>query len=185
MRGEICREDPHLVDLVGRHMSPELAGAPAAQQRLLRPRRQPVEVAPERTPVHESAPDEPEGVSRSGIGRMRREHESRPRMGRLEHATEAIEDQAQALAPAAQPHRSLVALLGGRRSHSGLDVRDQTFAATGLAVHEQSQGLIQAPPVQIRIEIAQAGRKAPAHLAIGGGVLSPRQPPPAVTKTEQ
>src|SRR5579862_8093167 len=49
---------------------------------------------------------------------------------------------------------------------------------------EQAQRLVQATPIQVGIQIAQTRRQAPPHLSVGGRMVSPREPPPAVPESE-
>ncbi len=90
VRGEIGRDDPHLVDLVRGHVRPELAGAPASPERCLRALVDRVGRARQRSPVDEPPAREPERVASRRVGRVRGEHQPGPRVGRLEHAPEAL-----------------------------------------------------------------------------------------------
>jgi hypothetical protein len=134
MRCEVRRHDPHLVHLPERHVRAQLAGATSARERGERASLELVRLFRQRTPIDEPASREPERVERTAPW-VRREHETRPRVGGLEHAPQSSDDRAEPPPASAQPQRALVALRGGRLPHPRLDLVEQ--AASGVAVDEQ------------------------------------------------
>ena len=142
--------------------------------------------AAQRPPVDKPSARDPEAVE-VVLGRVRRQHQARPGVGCLEHASEAAEDGAQTPQPPAQRCRALEPLRAGRRLHLAFDVIEQRTAGAirGVLGHEQPQRLVQPAAVEIGIEVAQARRQATAHLAVGRRVLAPGQPAAAVAQAEQ
>ena len=95
----------------------------------------------------------------------------------LERAAEPLEDHAEPAQAPAQPRRTLVQLLLGGRSHLALDVGEQTLPAVRSA-DEQPQRLVEPAAVEVRVEVAQARRQAPAHLSVRGRILAEHEPRP-------
>ena len=91
--------------------------------------------------------------------------QTRSRVGGLEHPVESAHDRPQAAAPAPQPRRAFVALLGRGRAHLILDVGNQPLAR--VSRNEQTQRLVEAAAIQVGIQIAQTRRQAAAHLPVG------------------
>ena len=87
MRGQPAADDPHLVDLVRRHVGAELADPPGARQRGGGAGLELAEVVVQRAPVDQPAAGEPEAVE-LGAGRMRGQHQPRAGVGGLEHAVQ-------------------------------------------------------------------------------------------------
>ena len=84
--------------------------------------------ARQRAPVGDAAADDPERVPALAVGRVG-EHEPRPRgVQRAAPRPGAAQQRLEPLAPAPQPGGALVALLGGRRAHLRVDVREQRAA---------------------------------------------------------
>ena len=106
-------------------------------------------------------------------------------MGGLQHAAEAVQDGAQPPGTPPQRLRAFEALLGGGGPHLAVDVPEQRLVSAGGLAQEEGQDLVQAPPVEIGVQVPQARRQAASHLAVGRGVLAPGQPPPAVAQAEQ
>lgn len=115
---------------------------------------------------------------------MGREDQPRDGVRGLQEALEAVEDDRQAACAAAQPERALVAVLGGRLAHLCVHVADEPPAAVAVRCHEGLQGRVQAAAVEVGVQVAQAGRQAPPHLAVGGGMLATHQLAGAVAQTE-
>ncbi len=92
-------------------------------------------------------------------------------MGGLEHSLEPAQDHLEPPPPPPQPRRTLEALLGRCGPHLALDVLEQPARAVSK---EQPERLVQPPPVEVRVEVAEAGRKAAPHLAIGRRVITAR-----------
>ena len=115
---------------------------------------------------------------------MAREHQLRPRVSRLEHAVEPIEDRAQPAAAPVQRLRTLVATLLRGAAQLVTDVVQQRLSRTAGG-SEQPQCLLEPPPVQVRVQVAEARRQAATHLAVRGRVLAAGQPTAAVTQPEQ
>ena len=57
--------------------------------------------------------------------------------------------------------------------------------AAVAAVDEQAQRLVEPLAVEVGIEVAEAGREAAAHLAVGGRVVAARELAAAVAQAEQ
>lgn len=104
-------------------------------------------------------------------------------MGRLQHATEPSENRPQPSPAPAQPQGALVAPITRGAAHLALDVAEQVRGR--VAIQEQAKGLVQATPVEVRVQITQTRRQAAAHLPVGRRVLAAGQPAPAVTKPKQ
>ena len=187
MRAEPRRQNPHLVDLARGNVRTELPGRRSrASAAAVRASSVPISSAPT-GPQSTSRPPTIQKQSNSAPSGCAPEQQARTRVGRLEHAAQPSEDDAQPLAPAAQRRGALVALLGRCRMHLALDVVQQRPA--GLTARrvadEQSQHLVEPPPIKVRIEIAQARRQAAPHLTVRRRVLTAGQPPPAVPQPEQ
>ncbi len=168
--------DARLGDRVGRQVRA------AGTQRRERPR---VEVARvlQHAPVGDPPADEPERVE-ARRSRVRREHEPRPRVGRRERAVERAHERRDARAPAAQPGRALVALLGGGRAHLRVEVLDERRAAVALAAEERER-LVEAAAVDVRVEVVEARRHAAPHLPVGRRPRPQAQLAAAVAQAEE
>ncbi len=151
MRGQPAAEHAHLIDLVGRQMSAELH-APCAPQRDGGAPQQIVEIAG-RSPIHEPALDDPEGVVLV-TGRMRGEDQPRAHVGGLQHAAQPVQQGRQPPPATAQRRRALVALLGGCSPHLTVDMVKQR--TPGIGGGEQAQHLVEPSAVEVGIQIAQA-----------------------------
>ena len=180
VRGQPAPQQPHLVDLVGRDMGSQLHPAGPAH----RPRRPGLELVEvtRRAPVDQPALDDPEGVV-GRAGRVRGEHQTRPHVGGLEHAAQLVQHHAEPAAPAPQGGGPLVVLIGRGRAHLRVDMVEQRAARIGIT--EQPQHGVEAAPVEVGVQIAQARGQAAAHLPVGRGVLAARQPAPTVAQAEQ
>ena len=99
-------------------------------------------------------------------------------------AAERAHEHGDPLAPAAQPGGALVALLGGRRAHLRVDVREQRRAAVAAA-REEAERLVEPAAVEVRIEVVEARRQAAAHLAVRGRPRAQPQRAAAVAQPEQ
>ena len=115
------------------------------------------------------------------------EQQPRARVGRLEHARRAARGSTpRRCAAPAQRAGALVAPLGGGGAHlARRRGRAAAARAAAGARDEQPQHLVEPPPVEVGVEVAQARRQAAPHLPVRRRVLTARQPPPAVAQPEQ
>ena len=146
--------------------------------------------APRSSPTSGSGPqsrtrprDDPEGVE-AALRRVAGKHQARAGVGGAQHAAEAREQVGQALEAPAQHLGALVAALAGRLLHALLDVAEQQPARL-LGTLEQRQRLVEAAAVGVRVEVAEAGRHAAAHLPVDRGVQAARQATAAVAQPEE
>jgi hypothetical protein len=115
---------------------------------------------------------------------VRREHEPRARVRGAQDAAEPAQQRVQAPQPPGEPRGPLVALGARRVAHLVLDVGEQRRAAV-LGAAEQPERRVEPLAIEVRVEVAEAGRQAAAHLPVGGRVRAPRQPAAAVAQPEQ
>ena len=111
-------------------------------------------------------------------------HEHGRAVSRAQRAAETLEQHLQAGAAALEPRRALVALVGRCRAHLAVHVRQQRRAAVATA-GEQREHLVEAAPVGIGIEVAEAGRHAPPHLPVRRRPVAALHRAPAVAQPEQ
>jgi len=142
----------------------------------------------ERGPVGQPAADDPERVV-SFRARVAREHEARlgVRGGKGAAGAGAAErphEHRDPLTPPAQPRGALEALLRGGRAHLRVDVREQRGAAVATA-GEEAKRLVEAPAVEVRIEVVEARRQAAAHLPVRRRPRAQPQRAAAMTQPEQ
>src|SRR4051794_7838821 len=104
-------------------------------------------------------------------------------MRRAQDAAEAVQQRLEAALAALEPSRALIAALGG--GGAGLLVHALEQRAPAVAADEQLQRLVEALPVEVRVEVVQARREAAAHLPVGARVLAAGQRAPAVAQPEQ
>ena len=97
---------------------------------------------------------------------------------------EDVEQPGQALAAAAQPARALELLARGGAAHLVVDVGQQRRPAVALAGEERER-LVEPAAVEVGVEVAQAGRQAAAHLAVGRRAVAPRERAAAVAQAEE
>ena len=162
------------------------AGAPVVAQRVRGAAREVVEIQgrpSDADPVDDAPADEPEGVE-APAARVLGQHEPRPRVGGGDRAAERVEQPGQALAAAPEPAGALEALAVGGPAHLGVDVGQQRRPAVALAGEERER-LVEPAAVEVRVEVAEAGRQAAAHLAVGRGAVPPRERAPAVAQAEE
>ena len=105
-------------------------------------------------------------------------------MGGGDRAAEDVEQPGQALAAAPEPAGALELLAVGGPAHLGVDVGQQRRPAVALAGEERER-LVEPAAVEVRVEVAEAGRQAAAHLAVGRGAVPPRERAPAVAQAEE
>ena len=109
--------------------APSSPAAAGARQRRGRARSSSSEVVRASGPQSTSRPPTIQKASKRRLGRVRGQHQPRARVGRLEHAAEPVEDDAQPPRRRRSARGALVALLGRRRAHLRLDVLEQPLAA--------------------------------------------------------
>ena len=188
VRGEVVRDDPQLVDLVRRDVRPELAGAAAALERRLRSLLERVGVRwrrRERRPsrrdgrrparTRPAGPNRPDGGPARAVARTCVASSAPPSRSRIRPS--------RCKAPA-QPRRTLVLLLLGRRPHLRPDVAEQPVAAVGFP-DEQPERLVEPAPVQVRIEVSETRRQAAPHLPVRRRMLAEHESTAAMAKSEQ
>ena len=107
-----------------------------------------------------------------------------PRVRGGEHPAQPLQEHRQPAAAAQEPGRPLVALGRGGGGHLLVHVAQQRRAAVARC-REEGERLVEAAAVGVGIEVAQAGRRAAAHLAVGRGMLAARELAPAVAQREQ
>ena len=133
----------------------ELADAGSSAHRYLCSCGQLLTSSGHRAPVGQPAIDDPERIE-ARLRRVPRQHQPGPDMRRLENPIEPPQDHAQPACSPAQPGGALVELSGSCLSHLRLDMRHKQLSRVA-ATDEHPQSLVQAPAVEVRVEIAEAG----------------------------
>ena len=138
------------------------------------------ERARQRAPVDQPALDDPERVE-ALLHRVPRQHQPRRGVGGAQHAVEPLEHPRQPVAPAQQRRGALEALASADASRiRAVDLLDQCLArARRLEMRERH---VELAAVGVRVEVAEAGRHAAAHLPVRRRVLAHLQLAPAVAQ---
>ena len=116
---------------------------------------------------------------------MRREHEPRAGVRGAQHAAEPAQQRVEPRrgGAAARPRARSCCSATAARSWR-VDVGEQRGAAVA-PVDEQAQRRVEPLAVEVRVEVAEAGREAAPHLPVRARVLAPRQLAAAVAQAEQ
>ena len=167
-RGQPRRDEPHLVDLVGRERR-RARRAVAARAARARCARQVVEPASRRAaPQSTTRPPTSQNASKRAAARVRGEHEPRPRVGGGQHAAEALEQLGQPLAAArAATPRARSAGASAAAAHLARRRGRAAPRPPSPLAGEQRERLVEPAAVEVRVEVAQARRQAAAHLPVG------------------
>src|SRR3954447_9595332 len=102
----------------------------------------------------------------------------------LQQSGQAPEEPLEPLAAAQRHGRALVAAIARRRLHLLVDPVEQALA-TVAATAERRERLLEPAPVEVRIEVAEAGREAASHLSVCGRVITAPHRAAAMAQPEQ
>ena len=116
---------------------------------------------------------------------MCNEQRTRLGVGGDQHSTEAAEHVSSRRRRRRSAAARSKAQLGRRVAHLR-PRRDRAARCRGRRRRRnRPQHLVEPASIQVRVEVAQARRQAAPHLAVGGWMVAPRQPPAAVAQAEQ
>ncbi len=131
-------------------------------------------------PQSASRPRTIQKASKRGLTGWPDQHQPRCRVGGAQDSLQPLEHPGQAPAPAHQGGGALVAPAGGGLLDAAVDLAQQVLP--GLRALEVGERAVQLAAVGVRVQVAEAGGDAAAHLPVGRRVLAQLQRPAAVAQ---